>query len=220
MMKARKCGITLMFVTPAPSADSLPRDLAKTVSHGVCFAIGDHQGNDAILGTGAHSGGITAVDLVPGEDIGTAMATGFAPRPGLLRTYHIRKDKQVDQITPIVHRALDTWADAKKRAERPVRPVGRDLLADVAEAMAGADRLKATDVAARLREVAPDYPGYEQLTGEDLAGQLEAVGVPVRRLKGVLTVRAGNVYAAFADRADQAVDTDTDTDTEDDQRAG
>jgi S-DNA-T family DNA segregation ATPase FtsK/SpoIIIE len=44
MMKARKAGITLLFVTPAPSADSLPRDLAKTVSHRVCFAIGDHQG--------------------------------------------------------------------------------------------------------------------------------------------------------------------------------
>jgi S-DNA-T family DNA segregation ATPase FtsK/SpoIIIE len=51
MMKARKCAITLVFVTPAPSADSLPRDLAKTVSHRVCPAIGDHQGNDAILGT-------------------------------------------------------------------------------------------------------------------------------------------------------------------------
>src|SRR5437764_3306891 len=115
MMKARKVGITLVFVTPAPSADSLPRDLAKTVSHGVCFAIGDHQGNDAILGTGAHSRGITAVDLVPGEDIGTAMASGFALRPGLLRTHHIRRDKDADQLTPIVERALGMWTGAHRR---------------------------------------------------------------------------------------------------------
>lgn len=35
MMKARKCAITLGFITPAPAADSLPRDLAKTVSHSI-----------------------------------------------------------------------------------------------------------------------------------------------------------------------------------------
>jgi len=214
MMKARKVGITLVFVTPAPSADSLPRDLAKTVSHGVCFAIGDHQGNDAILGTGAHSRGITAVDLVPGEDIGTAMASGFGPRPGLLRSHWIRKDKQVDQITPIVDRALKGWIGAQRQEVEPAGPVPRDLLTDVAAVLHGHDRLKATDVAARLREIAPDWAAYTQMTGEDLAVALEDAGAPVRKLKGTLTVRAGSVLAALADRADDDAGEDDEEDTD------
>ncbi|HEY9418431.1 MAG TPA: zonular occludens toxin domain-containing protein, partial [Pseudonocardia sp.] len=202
MMKARKCGITLLFVTPAPSADSLPRDLAKTVSHRVCFAIGDHQGNDAILGTGAHRRGITAVDLVPGEDVGTAMASGFATRPGLLRTHHIRKDKTADQLTPIVERACGLWTGLKRAGTGAEGPVGRDLLDDVWTALRGEDRVKATDVAARLREIAPDWPAYVGLTAEGLAEVLDEVGVPVRRVKGTLTVRSGNVLAALGERAE------------------
>lgn len=205
MMKARKCGITLLFVTPAPSADSLPRDLAKTVSHRVCFAIGDHQGNDAILGTGSHKRGITAADLVPGEDVGTAMASGFAPRPGLLRTHHIRKDTEVDQLTPIVERALGMWTGRQRPG--PVDEVGaRDLLADVVVALSGVDMLKATDVCARLRENAPEHLDYQSLTGEELAARLEVEGVPVRRLKGVLTVRAGNLHAALSARHEPNLD--------------
>jgi S-DNA-T family DNA segregation ATPase FtsK/SpoIIIE len=222
MMKARKCGITLLFVTPAPSADSLPRDLAKTVSHRVCFAIGDHQGNDAILGTGAHRRGITAVNLVPGEDVGTAMASGFSSRPGLLRTHHIRKDKTTDQLTPIVERSLGSWTDTTRPPDTEP-DTGRDLLTDVVQALDGADRLKARDVAARLRELAPGHPDYEHMTAEDLAEALDAEGVPVRKLKGVLTVRSGNVLAALADRAEEATDLDTDDeddDTEDDAETG
>jgi S-DNA-T family DNA segregation ATPase FtsK/SpoIIIE len=219
MMKARKTAITLLFVTPAPSADSLPRDLAKTVSHRVCFAIGDHQGNDAILGTGAHKRGITAVDLVPGEDLGTAMASGFSLKPGLLRTHWIRKDKQVDQIAPIVEYALGAWT--RTATAVPAVPdvvVGRDLLTDVASALGGYDRLKATDVAAKLRDLAPGHAEYESMTGEDLAAALEDGGVPVRKLKGTLTVRTSAVLAALADRADDEADpVDLDGEQDDDQ---
>jgi S-DNA-T family DNA segregation ATPase FtsK/SpoIIIE len=212
MMKARKCGITLLFVTPAPSADSLPRDLAKTVSHRVCFAIGDHQGNDAILGTGSHKRGITAVDLVPGEDVGTAMASGFSTRPGLLRTHYIRKDKQVDQITPVVERALETWTRPAGQAEQSDQAgSGRDLLDDVWRALRGQDRVKATDVAARLREIAPDWEPYDGLTAEGLAELLDEAGMPVKRVKGTLTVRIGNVGAALAERAEE-LDPDHDGD--------
>ena len=220
MMKARKCGITLIFVTPAPSADSLPRDLAKTVSHRVCFAIGDHQGNDAILGTGSHKRGITTVDLVPNEDIGTAMASGFSARPGLLRTHWIRKDATVDLLTPIVERAVGTWTGSARPVEPDEPDTGRDLLADVAEAMRGADRLKATDVTARLREIAPEHEEYEGLTAEELAEQLDQDGVPVRKLKGVLTVRVANVLAALADRNEEALDLDDLDDDEDTEQAG
>jgi S-DNA-T family DNA segregation ATPase FtsK/SpoIIIE len=52
--KARKTAIMLLWITPDADAASLPRGISKTVSHRVAFAINDHQGNDAILGTGMH----------------------------------------------------------------------------------------------------------------------------------------------------------------------
>jgi DNA segregation ATPase FtsK/SpoIIIE, S-DNA-T family len=222
--KARKYGVTLVFATPVPSADSLPRKVAKVLSNKACFAIGDHQGNDAILGTGKHKAGITATTLRPMTqdadgtvelgDLGTAMTVGFMPTDGLMRCYYVRRGSGVDEVTPVVQRAL-TQQDDHAITTTPPGPdtdlEQRDLLADVAEALAGCDRLKATDVTARLREIAPSHSEYQVMTGEDLAARLETEGVPVRRLKGVLTVRAENVHAALADRAEQDTDDTEDT---------
>nr|WP_233147876.1 hypothetical protein [Pseudonocardia sp. Ae717_Ps2] len=114
--KGRKYGVTLLFATPVPSAESLPRAVAKVQSNRACFAIGDHHGNDAILGTGKHTAGITATSLRPATtnpdgsldpgDIGTAMTTGFTTHDGLIRCYHIPRGDGVDQLTPIIERAL------------------------------------------------------------------------------------------------------------------
>ncbi|MBV9013062.1 MAG: cell division protein FtsK [Pseudonocardiales bacterium] len=212
MMKARKCGITLIWVTPAPSADSLPRDLAKTVSHRVCFAIGDHQGNDAILGTGAHKRGITAVDLVAGEDAGTAMATGFSPRPGLIRTHHIRKDATIDQLTPIVARALAPWQRKAPRAlEADPQLKERDLLSDVAAVLGGAPRVRTQIVLHRLAELDPS--AYEHWSFQDLTAALADYGVEVGKSQGNKVIRASEVTQALTDR-------DTETAPESDDEAG
>jgi S-DNA-T family DNA segregation ATPase FtsK/SpoIIIE len=50
--------------------------------------------------------GYSATTLVAGEDVGTAMAAGFAKLPGLIRSHYVRKEKGIDEITPIVERAL------------------------------------------------------------------------------------------------------------------
>lgn len=199
MMKARKCGITLIWVTPAPSADSLPRDLAKTVSHRVCFAIGDHQGNDAILGTGAHKRGITAVDLVPGEDVGTAMAAGFAPRPGLIRTHHLRKDATIDQLTPIVTRALEPWQRSAPRAVETDR-LGdeRDLLADVATVLRREPRVRTAIVLSRLAELDPAT--YEGWSFQDLAAALAEYGIEAGKSDGNKVIRTRDITQALTDR--------------------
>jgi S-DNA-T family DNA segregation ATPase FtsK/SpoIIIE len=208
MMKARKCGITLVFVTPAPSADSLPRDLAKTVSHRVCFAIGDHQGNDAILGTGAHRQGITATGLVAGEDIGTAMASGFAARPGLLRTFHIRKDADVDQLTPIVKRAVALRAAAGVDDAPVVEQEQRDHLADIAAVLAGHRRMRTQEVLSGLSSL--DRATYGRWTFERLAAELPDGAKPYKS-GGVMVVAADRVAEALAERA---------TDGDDEQGAG
>lgn len=192
MTKARKCAITLLWVTPEPSADSLPRELAKIVSHGVCFAIGDYQGNDAILGTGAYKRGISAVDLDPQANIGTAMAFGFGSRPGLLRTCYIRKDATADELTPIVRRSLAPWRGAQ--AEMPAEE--RDLLDDVLELIGDQKTASAADVARWLRGRWTDYTPYGSLTGVQLTDQLGVLGAEVTQLHGVWTVYRDRVKTA------------------------
>jgi hypothetical protein len=186
MMKARKCAIPLGFITPAPAADSLPRDLAKTVSHGVCFAIGDHQGNDAILGTGAHKSGVSATGLVAGEDVGTAMAKGFGPKAGLLRTHHIRKDKTVDQITPIVERALALRDGAGIGAAPAVEAAVTDHLADIAAVLVGHERVRTQEVLSLL--AARDRATYGRWTFERLATALVDVAPQLGRVVGPAAV--------------------------------
>ena len=207
MTKARKCAITLLFVTPAPSAGSLPRDLAKTVSHAVCFAIRDHQGNDAILGTGAHKAGITATTLVPGEDVGTAMASGFGPVPGLLRTHYIRREKGHDDLTPIVKRAVALRDDAGITPTPVDEPAaGPDLLADVAAALVGRKRMRTQEVLALL--TGRNRAVYGGWTFADLADALPDSAKPYKS-GGVMVVGTDRVAEALADR-------DTESNTESD----
>lgn len=198
MMKARKCAITLIFITPAPAADSLPRDLAKTVTHGVCFAIGDHQGNDAILGTGAHKSGVSATSLVAGEDVGTAMAKGFGPKAGLLRTHHIRKDKTVDQITPIVERAV-ALRKGIEVVDLPTVEAGerRDLLSDVVAVMGTEKRVRTEEVLLRLREL--DRAAYRRWTHGTLTAELPDAAKPYKT-GGVMQVSAARVAEAIAEQ--------------------
>lgn len=196
--KARKTGITCLWITPTASSDSLPRDLSRTASNRVAYAIGDHIGNDAILGTGAHKSGISATSLVAGEDVGTAMAAGFAKRPGLLRSFYLRRGEGVDEVTPVVDRAL-----AARREAGRARPVDeptterRELLDDVADVLAD-EVERATQVAARLR----DRPGYSpKFNGSVLVDRLRREhGIPVRKLKGYPVVRAEDVRTALAAR--------------------
>ncbi|MFD9950894.1 AAA family ATPase, partial [Nonomuraea sp. NPDC059022] len=58
---ARKYAVTIIFATPEPSSDSLPRKLIAITSNKACFAIGDQTSNDAALGTGSYKAGISAV---------------------------------------------------------------------------------------------------------------------------------------------------------------
>ncbi|MGQ0574472.1 MAG: FtsK/SpoIIIE domain-containing protein, partial [Pseudonocardia sp.] len=213
--KARKYGVTLIFATPVPSADSLPRKVAKVLSNRACFAIADHQGNDAILGTGKHRAGITATTLRPmtveGDgtvdlgDLGTAMASGFTPADGLIRCYYIRRGNGVDDITPVVERAMAAREQAG-HAPGPVpnaveEPAAPDPLADIAAVMreAGAELMRTQEVLSRL--AARDRPTYGRWTFADLAEALPEGAKPYKT-KGCKQVALARVAEAIADRAD------------------
>jgi S-DNA-T family DNA segregation ATPase FtsK/SpoIIIE len=195
--KARKTGITLVWATPTASSDSLPRDLSRTASHKVAFSIGDHIGNDAILGTGSHKRGVSAVSLVAGEDVGTAMAAGFSRDAGLLRTHYIRKDATTDEITPVVQRALEARGKTAKGTDSIRTPDRPDLLFDVHQVLGGEDT-RASQVAARLRDLASYSP---RMSGSWLADRLHRdYGIEVRKLDGHLMVRVRDVETALAAR--------------------
>jgi S-DNA-T family DNA segregation ATPase FtsK/SpoIIIE len=228
--KARKYGVTMLFATPVPSADSLPRKIAKVLSNRACFAIGDHQGNDAILGTGKHKAGITATTLRPmtveGDgsvdlgDLGTCMASGFTPADGLMRCFYIRRGGGVDEVTPIVERAVALREEAGL-ATTPAadtaggEPEGPDPLADIAAVIreSGAELMRTQEVLSRL--AARDRRTYGRWTFGDLAEALPEGAKPYKT-KGCKQVALSRVLEALADTDDV---TDGDDDDSPDQGA-
>jgi S-DNA-T family DNA segregation ATPase FtsK/SpoIIIE len=220
--KARKYGVTLIFATPVPSADSLPRKVAKVLSNKACFAIGDHQGNDAILGTGKHKAGISATTLRPMTedaegnvdlgDIGTAMTVGFSAQDGLMRCYYVPRGGGVDHVTPVVERALALRDEAgHTTAPAPAAQDTPDPLAEIAAVLAGHKRLRTQEVLAGL--AARDRRTYGGWTPGRLKAFLAEHGVRVvKSAEGHMSVRAEDVHTALADRL---LTTTPDTDGDD-----
>ena len=202
---ARKYGIVLCFATPTPSDQSLPRDLVAVTTNKACFAIGDKTRNNVVLGEKAYENGLSALELKPAvkkagkvvalNDVGTCVAVGFTDQPGLLRSYNLTDQ----QKAAIVARGLELRGGRTRRLAL-AEPEQRDLLADVAAVLApGEDKVKATDVCARLREHAPNHRPYATLTAESLRDQLADHGCKVTKV-GVLMVFTDRVRAALADR--------------------
>ncbi|ADP84823.1 zonular occludens toxin domain-containing protein [Pseudofrankia inefficax] len=219
--KARKYGVTLIFATPVPSADSLPRKVAKVLSNRACFAIGDHQGNDAILGTGKHRAGISATTLRPMTveadgtvdlgDLGTAMTSGFTPADGLLRCFYVRRGDGIDDVTPVVERALAMVDNPPAPADDGPEQVEHvDPLADIVAVIraAGPDPIMPTlEVLAGLAALRPQL--YRGWTFERLREELPDSARPYKT-RGRMSVNAERVAAAMADRdtdpADETAD--------------
>ncbi|MFW3474562.1 cell division protein FtsK [Streptomyces microflavus] len=203
MKKARKVGITLIFVTVSPTADSIPKDVTRNTSHRVAFAVGDHVANDGLLGTGKHRAGITATNLNPAENVGTALTVGFTRNAfELIRSYYVRKDSTTDQITPVVKRALalrEGMAPAADAlADEPV-----DHLTDFLTVLGDAKRMRTDEVRQRLATLNPaEYQGW---TASDLIQALEAVGAPAYK-SGVMVVSRARLLEALEERTESTAE--------------
>jgi S-DNA-T family DNA segregation ATPase FtsK/SpoIIIE len=204
MKKARKVGITLIWATVSPTADSIPRDVTRNTSHGVAFAVGDHVANDGLLGTGKHKAGITATTLSPTEDIGTAVTVGFTRNPfELIRTYYVRKDAEVDQVSPVVARAMALREGIEPAdAVEPDKPV--DHLADIAAAIGDQVRVRTTEMLQLLDRHNPTV--YRGWTHQQLKAVLEAAGAEGSPYNGYPVVSRARVLAALAERDEQDVE--------------
>ncbi|MEJ3658903.1 zonular occludens toxin domain-containing protein [Actinomycetes bacterium KLBMP 9759] len=202
--KARKCGITLVFLTQSPTAASIPKDLTRNCSNGVAFAVADQVANDGLLGSGKYRQGIRATELRPGDDRGTAVTVGLTSnRFELVSTFYVAFDEDRDDVTPVIARAM-ALLDENGRAlpasdaDEPVDDDGPDVLTDLRHVLGDAVRVRTQTVLQRLAELNPSaYDGwtFRQL-GEALAGH----GLTVRKYNGTMGVRTADVARALAER--------------------
>ncbi|QRV58849.1 cell division protein FtsK [Streptomyces californicus] len=206
MKKARKVGITLIFVTVSPTADSIPKDVTRNTSHRVAFAVGDHVANDGLLGTGKHKAGITATNLNPAENVGTALTVGFTKNPfELVRAHYVRKDSSTDQITPVVKRALALREGMTTIPDMPADEPA-DHPANVLTVLGDRDTMRSTEVLAALMATWPVE--YSEWTFADLKAALADIGAEPRKVGGIMTVRRTRVIEGIQDRDDNTPESD------------
>jgi S-DNA-T family DNA segregation ATPase FtsK/SpoIIIE len=203
----RKRAIHLIVSTQAPTKDSMPRDVTRNCSNGIAFAVGDHTANDALLGQGAYSGGHRATELIPGTDKGTALVKGFSgERSQVVQVYFLNVAKGADQVTPIIERSLAEIARRGRAVpgtgrERPAIEA-RDLLADLDTVLADredGDLVRVSDLTALLRDHAPDWAAYRDLSANGLRDQLKARNVRITNSKNVLRLDPADLRQALAD---------------------
>ncbi|MFJ2162381.1 cell division protein FtsK [Streptomyces sp. NPDC087856] len=174
MKKARKVGITLIWVTVSPTADSIPRDVTRNTSHRVAFAVGDQVANDGLLGSGKYKAGIRATELVPGQDVGTAVTYGFTSKPfEIIRAHYVARDPErgIDEVTPVVERAMALYEGGP--ADAPAfAPV--DHLADIAAVLGHEPKMLTLDVLHGLKDLNPIE--YGSWSPRDLKAVMDDAG--------------------------------------------
>jgi S-DNA-T family DNA segregation ATPase FtsK/SpoIIIE len=211
--KARKCGITMIFLTQSPTAKSIPKDLTRNCSNGVAFAVADQPANDGLLGTGKYRQGIRATELRPGEDRGTAVTVGLtANRFELVNTFYVAFDEDRDEVSPVITRAMALLEDAGRTIptdepeDNEAQESGADHLADIHAVVRGETRVRTQVVLRRLAELNPDE--YEGWSFHDLRGALAEGGVAARKSDGVMVIRAADIARALAEREEDELDDD------------
>ena len=202
MKKARKVGITLIWVTVSPAKDSIPKEVTRNTSNRVAFAVGDHFANDGLLGTGKHRAGITATTLNPGTDIGTSVTVGFTANPFDIARWQYVPD---EQVPPVIDRACKAREGAERAAldSAPAEPEF-DPIEDIAEILGDAPRMRTQEVLERLRALRPGE--YRDMDFPKLTGVLRDAGAEPHKSSGISTVDRGKVHAALADRAEDDAD--------------
>ncbi|MFI8294455.1 cell division protein FtsK [Streptomyces nigra] len=209
MKKARKVGITLIWVTVSPTADSIPRDVTRNTSHRVAFAVGDQVANDGLLGSGKYKAGIRATELVPGQDVGTAVTYGFTSKPfEVIRAHYVARDPErgIDEVTPVVERALQAYKSDDGAWEVPAFEPP-DPLVDVNTVLGDDTRVLVQEVLHRLAEHKPD--AYREWAPADLKKALEPYGAQQYKSDGRMVVARDRVQDAILERAaERAADVD------------
>lgn len=201
--RGRKYGIIVLLATQSPTKDSLPREVTRNVACGVAFSVADQVANDGLLGSGRYAAGVRATELRMHTDRGTCVAVGLTSATfELVRTFYVPFEDGVDNVSPIIARAMRLLAQTGRsiaqedRLELDSAPV--DHLADIAEVMRGERRVRTQIVLMRLADLNPTE--YEGWTFSTLRVVLGEHGIAPRKSDGVKVVRADDVDTALTVR--------------------
>jgi S-DNA-T family DNA segregation ATPase FtsK/SpoIIIE len=212
--QGRKFGITLVLDTQSPTAASIPTDVTRNVSCGVAFSVADHDANDGLLGSGRYRAGIRATELRMHTDRGTCVAVGVSGATfELLNTFHVPYADGIDQVTPVVTRAMAAIDDLRHTGkpttdqdEQETEKV--DHLVNISEVLREERRVRTQVVLARLAQLHPAI--YEGWTFHDLTAALAEYGIEPVKSGGVKVVRALDITHALTHR-DRKKGTEGDT---------
>lgn len=193
--QGRAVNVTLWQGTQDPTNENLPKRVREGAHIRASLVVGTKS--QARMGVGeaaVDSGGAAPHMLRQGKDKGVLVVKDADNTIATVRTHYV----DGTDATAIAERARTRRAGVtRRRTEEPAQE--RDLLADVAAVLAGEDKVRATDVVARLRTLAPGYQPYERLNADKLRTELDALGAQVTKA-GVLMVYAERVHQALANR--------------------
>jgi S-DNA-T family DNA segregation ATPase FtsK/SpoIIIE len=201
--RGRKYGIVLLLATQSPTKDSIPREVTRNIACGVAFSVADQIANDGLLGSGKYRAGIRATDLRMNTDRGTCVAVGTTDTTfELVRTFYVAFEDGIDDVTPVIARAVALIEDTGWEIEAPDRPeidaAPIDHLADINTVMRGERRVRTHVVLSRLAEHNPAE--YEGWTPTDLTAALTEHGIRPSKSHGVMVIRAEDITDALTNR--------------------
>lgn len=201
--QGRVVDVLLWQGTQDPTNTNFPELIRENAHIRGCLAIGTEAKAAMGVGEKAVDAGAAPHLLRPGLDKGTLVVAGDLSAFGdvdpaaasvTVRTYFIDHDAACE----IAERAKVLRGPVQRLDDEEVR----DLLTDVADALGQDEIVKSTDMAARLRELAPGYPPYRTLNGVQLTELLKAEGVEMKETNGKMVVRRERVYRVLDDRED------------------
>jgi DNA segregation ATPase FtsK/SpoIIIE, S-DNA-T family len=201
--QARAVNVHLLQATQRPDDRTLPARVREGAHVRCALNVPNHETAKMILADAADRGAHPQ-DLRPGADAGTVVATGEVediPQGqafAIVRTHYV---STTDAYT-VIARAMDiiTRTGRTITGQSAEPEPARDLLADVAAVMDGAEKLRSVDVLHQLR--ARWELTYGGLSAQQFATALEQRGVEVRKRSldgqpGQRVVLATDVTAAL-----------------------
>jgi DNA segregation ATPase FtsK/SpoIIIE, S-DNA-T family len=169
-------GVFLILATQRPDAKSLPTGVSANVSLRFCLKVMGQLENDMILGTSAYKNGIRATTFRPEVDAGTGYLVGASASAQVVRTFYLdmAAAEQAAKRARVLRERAGTLSGVAL-GQDDTTP-GRDVLADVSEALGAASGMHWQPLADRLAERFPER--WAEATGDAVRAELGARGVP------------------------------------------
>ena len=196
--QGRAVNVVLWFGTQDPTNDNLPKMIREAAHIRASLVLGTEAQAKMALGDRPVDKGAAPHKLRLGLDKGTLVANGEGMELDqgaasiTVRTHYVSGSEAIE----VAGRAKAKRTPVATRSEAEPE-AGRDLLADLA-AVLGAEPVKAADIPALLRELAPSYAPYASITGIQVREKLAESGYKVPATGNRYPVDPAEVRKALA----------------------